>query len=289
LSCGFREVKLAARSSKLKAPMVVFPPCKINLGLHIVAKRSDGYHDLITCFYPIPWNDILEIIPAAEFSFTHSGISIPGTISDNLCVRAYRLLQKDFNIRPVAIHLHKIIPLGAGLGGGSSDAAWTLKILNSIFKINLSQARLHSYAAELGSDCAFFIHDKPMIGKGRGEILSDTSVSLRNKFIVLVKPDVHVSTAEAFAGVKPKTSEVDLSYVLENYSAEEWSSFVKNDFDDSVFVEFPVIAKIKDDLYEAGALYASMSGSGSAVFGIFSKPVDLTGKFPGMIYWSGTI
>jgi 4-diphosphocytidyl-2-C-methyl-D-erythritol kinase len=269
--------------------MVSFPPCKINLGLQIVAKRADGYHDLVTCFYPIPWNDILEIIPATGFTFTYSGISIPGNASDNLCLRAYQLLQKDFHLPAVAVHLHKIIPMGAGLGGGSSDAAWTLRILNSIFKLNLSTARLHSYAAELGSDCAFFIDDKPMIGKGRGEILGETSVSLRNKFIVLVKPDVHVPTAEAYAGIKPKTPGVDLSYALENYSVEEWKTFVKNDFEDSVFLKFPVVAKVKNDLYDSGALYASMSGSGSAVFGIFSGPVDLKEKFTGMVYWSGTI
>jgi 4-diphosphocytidyl-2-C-methyl-D-erythritol kinase len=148
--------------------MVTFPPCKINLGLNIVAKRADGYHDLVTCFYPLPWSDILEIISANDITFSHSGISIPGNAADNLCLKAYHLLKKDFDIPAVHIHLHKIIPMGAGLGGGSSDAAWTLRMLNSMFELKLSLSQLQSYASRIGSDCAFFIQDKPMIGKGKG-------------------------------------------------------------------------------------------------------------------------
>lgn len=269
--------------------MIYFPPCKINLGLNVVAKRPDGYHDLATCFYPVPWNDILEIIPARELSFSSTGLPVPGSPSENLCLKAYHLLKKDFDIGAVRIHLHKIIPMGAGLGGGSSDAAWSLRALNEIFALKLSQSQLHTHATALGSDCAFFIQDKPMIGKGRGEVLSETSVVLKNKFIILIKPDVHVSTAEAYASIKAKAPETDLKKILEQYPIEEWRSVVKNDFEESMFKKHPVIAKVKSDLYSHGALYASMSGSGSAVFGIFSKPLDLKENFPQMSYWSGVL
>jgi 4-diphosphocytidyl-2-C-methyl-D-erythritol kinase len=261
--------------------MISFPPCKINLGLNIVSKRPDGYHDLVTCFYPMPWNDILEIIPASDLAFSHSGIFIPGDVTDNLCLKAYHLLKKEFDVPAVHIHLHKIIPMGAGLGGGSSDAAWTLRMLDSIFALKLSPSQLQSYASSIGSDCAFFIQDKPMIGKGRGEVLEETTVSLKNKFIVLVKPDIHVSTAEAYSNVKPEIPQTDLRQIVEQSPIQQWKNFLKNDFEDSVFQKFPVIGKIKKTLYEEGALYASMSGSGSSVFGIFESPVDLTEKLAG--------
>jgi 4-diphosphocytidyl-2-C-methyl-D-erythritol kinase len=269
--------------------MVTFPLCKINLGLNIAAKRADGYHDLVTCFYPLPWSDILEIISSNDITFSHSGISIPGNAADNLCLKAYHLLKKDFDIPAVHIHLHKIIPTGAGLGGGSSDAAWTLRMLNSMFELKLSFSQLQSYASRIGSDCAFFIQDKPMIGKGRGEVLEETTVSLKNKFIVLVKPDVHVSTAEAYSNVKPEIPETDLRQILSQSPVHQWKNLLKNDFEDSVFQKFPVIGKIKKTLYEEGALYASMSGSGSSVFGIFESPVDLKAKFSGMEQVSCTL
>ncbi len=235
--------------------MVAFPPCKINLGLNILRKRSDGYHDIETCFYPVPWTDILEVVPSDKFEFTVSGNVIPG--DDNLCVAAYKLL----NAPPAKIHLHKIIPTGAGLGGGSSDAAWTLRLLNQVFSLGLTKDQLRGYAAGLGSDVAFFLDDIPMIGTGRGEVLTPANINLKGKFIVIVKPGVHVSTAEAYAGIVPKESKLD----LENISS------LKNDFEESIFKKFPEIASIKSKLYEAGAMYASMSGSGSAVYGIFNS------------------
>jgi 4-diphosphocytidyl-2-C-methyl-D-erythritol kinase len=234
--------------------MIAFPPCKINLGLSILRKRDDGYHDIETCFYPIPWTDILEIIPSDRFEFTVSGNTIPG--DDNLCVKAYRLLSAP----PAKIHLHKIIPAGAGLGGGSSDAAWTLRLLNDIFNLKLSKDELRKYAAKIGSDCAFFIDDVPMMGTGRGDILTPANISLKGKFIVIVKPGIHVSTAEAYAGVVPQESAIDLTDMKS----------LKNDFEESIFKKFPVIASIKKSLYGMGAIYASMSGSGSAVYGIFN-------------------
>jgi 4-diphosphocytidyl-2C-methyl-D-erythritol 2-phosphate synthase len=180
--------------------MVAFPHCKINLGLRVLSKRSDGYHNIETCFYPVPWTDILEIIPSDQFEFTSSGLEIAGAVESNLCVKAYRLLQNDFNLGPVKIHLHKIVPMGAGLGGGSSDAAFALRILNSIFDLKLSVERFQHYASLIGSDCAFFSQDAPMIGTGRGEILREANVSLKDFHLVLIKPDVHVSTVGGISG-----------------------------------------------------------------------------------------
>jgi 4-diphosphocytidyl-2-C-methyl-D-erythritol kinase len=269
--------------------MVSFPPCKINLGLNILSKRADGYHNLETCFYPIPWTDILEVIPAEQFAFTQTGHFIPGNEGDNLCIKAYELLRKEHDLPPVEIHLHKIIPMGAGLGGGSSDAAHTLRLLNTVFHLQQSPAQLAGYAAQLGSDCAFFTQDHPMLGEGRGEVLSATATSLQNKFIVLVKPDIHVSTAEAYAGITPRQPEQSLRIALTRYPIAEWQHEIKNDFERTVFEKHPLLRSVKEKLYASGALYASMSGSGAALFGIFDKPVDLQHGFPGMTVWSALI
>lgn len=265
--------------------MVSFPPCKINLGLNVISKRSDGYHNLETCFYPIPLTDVLEVLPATSVSFDISGNAIPGDASDNLCLKAYRLLQKDYGLQPVKIFLHKVIPSGAGLGGGSSDGAHTLRLLNEVFRLGLSTERLKVYALQLGSDCPFFIEDRPMLGSGRGEELTPVSIDLSGKFIVLVKPDVHVSTAEAYGGVIPVVPHVRIKDILQKPVAE-WKDVLKNDFEISVFARHPRIGAIKEEFYQHGALYASMSGSGSAVFGIFEKPVDLKTSFRNDFYWS---
>ena len=268
--------------------MVVFPYCKINLGLQIVSKRADGYHNIETCFYPVPWTDILEVIKADKFSFSSSGLDIPGNPEDNLCIKAYRLLQRDFNLSPVQMHLHKVIPAGAGLGGGSSDAAFTLRTINSIFKLELSFQQLHTYAAQLGSDCSFFVEDKPMFGRGRGELLSEVNLNLKGMFLILVKPDIHVSTADAFAGIKPKQPSASLSEIL-SLPLSEYRGVLVNDFEESVFQKHPSISSIKESMYQHGALYASMSGSGASVFGIFNSPVDFKNYFPGMVYWMGML
>jgi 4-diphosphocytidyl-2-C-methyl-D-erythritol kinase len=259
--------------------MVSFPHAKINLGLQVIRKRPDGFHDLETCFYPIPWTDILEIIPVKEFQFSSSGLPIDGDATHNLCVKAYNLLRKDFEIPPVLIHLHKVIPMGAGLGGGSSDAAFTLRQINQSFDLKIPSAKLAEYAAVLGSDCAFFISDEPKFGTGRGDVLTPISVSLKGKFIVVVKPDIHVSTADAFAGIKPKESAGSLKDFLETNPVSEWKKFLKNDFEETVFKKYPQIENVKQKLYSLGAVYASMSGSGSAVFGLFDKPVNLSNEF----------
>jgi len=258
--------------------MIAFPPCKINLGLHVVAKCADGYHDIETCFFPVPWMDVLEIIPASAFQFTSTGIDIPGKENENLCIKAFALLRDAFKIPFVKIHLHKIIPMGAGLGGGSSDAAHTLRLLNTIFELKLSTEQLKNYAAQLGSDCSFFIQDEPMLGTGRGEILNPISVNLAGYYLVLVKPNVHVSTKDAYAGLTPKTPLHEIKEMLLQ-PVNSWKNLLINNFETSVFQKFPEIEKVKNRLYEFGATYACMSGSGATVFGLFEKPISLKGIF----------
>lgn len=268
--------------------MVSFPPCKINLGLSILNKRPDGYHNIETCFYPVPWHDILEVIKSDSFEFTSSGIPIPGSIDDNLCVKAYHLLKKDFDVDPVKIHLHKIIPMGAGLGGGSSDAAHTLLLLNEVFELKLNHDQLHNYASSIGSDCAFFIQDRAMIGSGRGEVLTATDLSLKDKFLVIIKPEIHVSTAEAYAGIVPGVPAVSVTDTIK-LPIDVWKDQLMNDFEKTVFRKHPEIKLIKEQLYSAGALYACMSGSGSSVFGIFDRPVSLREQFQPFLYWEGEL
>ncbi len=267
--------------------MVSFPHCKINLGLQIISKRADGYHAIETCFYPVPWTDILEIVKASKYSNSFSGLAIPGREEDNLCVKAYQLLRNDFDLPPIQMHLHKAIPFGAGLGGGSSDAAFALRTLNSLFDLQLSSAQLRDYASRLGSDCAFFVGDNQMLASGRGEVLSETPLTLKGFFLVLIKPDIHVSTAEAYAGVKPQPPPVRLAKILALPLAE-WKNLLVNDFEESVFKKYPAISSLKKKLYQHGAIYASMSGSGASVFGIFNSPVDLKKEFEGT-YWAGVL
>ncbi len=268
--------------------MVSFPPCKINLGLHVIRKRPDGYHDIETCFYPLPWTDVLEVIPSSQLQFFSTGNVIAGATRDNLCVRAYEALKLEYNIPAVSIHLHKIIPTGAGLGGGSSDGAYTLRMLNSIFNLQLSQGELKKFAMNLGSDCAFFLDEKPMLGKGRGEELSPLDFTMKNKFVVLVKPDVSVSTAQAYAGVVPLAPLVSISEVLKR-PIEEWNGNLENDFEVSVFDAAPQIGALKRKMTSLGAQYAAMSGSGSAVYGIFEKPISLPEEFTSLHHWAGTL
>ena len=263
--------------------MVTFPPCKINLGLTIINKREDGFHNLETCFYPVPFTDVLEILPAEEISFTTSGNVIPGKSEDNICLKAFRLIQEKFNIGNVNIHLHKVIPTGAGLGGGSSDAASTLMLLNAIFELNISESDLIHFASMLGSDCAFFIHNKPMIGTGRGEILHPVELTLKNKFLVIIDPEIHISTADAFAKIIPSKKEISIPSILQ-MPIHQWRSVLINDFEVSVFNKHPALNSIKESLYEAGAVYASMSGSGSAIYGLFDEKVNLK-HLPFNILW----
>lgn len=266
--------------------MIAFPPCKINLGLNILRKRPDGYHDIETCFYPVPFTDVLEIVPSEKVSFFTSGAAIPGALKDNLCVKAYELLAKTHSLPPINIHLHKSIPTGAGLGGGSSDAAHTLRLLNKIFELGLTADRLAREAALLGSDCAFFIYDSPMTGKGRGEVLSPLALSLKGRYLILMNPGVHVSTSEAYAGVVPGVPDDSIEEVLK-LPLPEWKEKLKNDFEKTVFAKYPGISNLKDSMYEMGALYAAMSGSGSSIFGIFEKKIMVQGQLGKQVIWQG--
>lgn len=256
--------------------MITFPNAKINLGLNIVEKRPDGYHNLETVFYPVPVEDALEVNILNEstqkFRLHQAGLEITGKAENNLVVKAYKLLDERFNLPPVDIHLFKHIPSGAGLGGGSSDAAYMLKLLNEKFNLKLSDENLEEYAARLGADCAFFIRNAPTYAEGIGNIFSPISLSLKGYQIVLVKPDIFVSTRDAFAQIKPHRQEIPLKEVIKQ-PIEEWKERMVNDFEESVFPQFPAIKEIKEKLYEAGAIYAAMTGSGSSVFGLF-KPED---------------
>lgn len=258
--------------------MITFPNIKINLGLSITEKRPDGYHNLETVFYPVALEDALEIRtnPEAQQKFTlhQHGMEIAGNPENNLVVKAYLLLDKEFHLPPVEIHLYKHIPSGAGLGGGSSDAAFMLKLLNEHYKLQLSDNQLEDYAATLGADCAFFIKNTPTYAEGIGNIFSPIELSLKGYRIMIVKPDVFVSTREAFANIRPHRPEYPVREVIRRPVAE-WKDTLINDFEASVFPQYPVIGEIKEELYHQGAIYASMSGSGSSVFGLFAAGTTL--------------
>ena len=271
--------------------MVVFPNCKINLGLRIIRKRNDGYHDLETIFYPIPMNDALEVIrtPATDtnVSFQSSGLTISGDTSNNLCVKAYQLLKKDFpQLGPVQMHLHKVIPMGAGLGGGSSDGAFALQLINDLFHLQLSKEQLIGYALQLGSDCPFFILNQPCFARGRGEKMEPVTLDLSGYHFAIVNPGIHINTGWAFSQLqldKPKQLELpDLRTIIQQ-PVPGWKETLINDFEAPVCKAHPEIASVKQQLYDAGAVYASMTGSGSTVFGLFTEKKEL--NFPEHYFW----
>lgn len=266
--------------------MLSFPNAKINIGLYITEKRLDGFHNLESCFYPVGWSDVLEIMPAEKLSFKSTGLEIPGNPDTNLCLKAYCLISQDFKLPTVMIHLHKIVPIGAGLGGGSADCAFTIKTLNELFELKMNVETMEGYARQLGSDCAFFIQNKPTFCFGKGDELEGINVDLSNKFIVLVNPNIHISTAEAYSGVKPQKANVDLKKTLQS-PINQWIDSVKNDFENHLLPKYPAIANIKNSLYTHGAEYASMTGSGSTVFGIFNQDIDLKEVFANYSVWQG--
>lgn len=258
--------------------MITFPNAKINLGLNIVEKRPDGYHNLETIFYPINLQDALEVTRREnndkEYTLHISGSPLEGEPEDNLVVKAYKLLKKDYpGLLPVDIHMYKHIPAGAGLGGGSSDAACMIKLLNDKFSLGLSTERMEEYAVKLGADCSFFIRNKPVFATGIGNLFEPVELSLKGYHIILIKPDIFVSTRDAFAEIKPVRPAVSLKEIVKQ-PMETWKNSMKNDFEDSVFKKFPEIAAIKDELYDLGTVYAAMSGSGSSVYGIFKAPIE---------------
>jgi 4-diphosphocytidyl-2-C-methyl-D-erythritol kinase len=255
--------------------MLLFPNCKINLGLNILSKREDGFHDIATVFYPVPVTDAIEIISTSanspSINFTSSGIAIDGKAEDNICIKAYHLLQKDFPDLPaITMHLHKSIPLGAGLGGGSADGAVTLQLLNKKFNLHISNESLIKYALQLGSDCPFFIINKPCFATGRGEILKDILLDLSAYQIMVINPGIHINTGWAFSQIKPAFPTRSIESIIRE-PITNWRSDLVNDFENPVFEKYPAVKVIKEILYQNGAVYAAMSGSGSSVFGIFAK------------------
>lgn len=255
--------------------MIVFPSAKINIGINITGRRPDGYHNIETVFYPLPIYDALEALPGDELTFRSSGLEIPGRIEDNLCIKGYYLMSRDYDLPPVSIHLLKHIPIGAGLGGGSANAAFFIKLINNLFGLKLTTEQMLDYARQLGADCAFFIENKPVFAFEKGDRFEGVQLDLSGYHIVLVMPPAHVSTAEAYRGVKPAPVKQSLKELIK-LPVAEWSHHIKNDFEESVFKNHPVIRGVKAALYESGAAYASMSGSGASVFGIFSKKPDLS-------------
>lgn len=274
--------------------MLVFPNAKINIGLNIVAKRDDGFHNIESVFYPVGLCDALELIENTEagaerFTFTSSGIEIPGSPKDNLCYFAYQLVAQDYAVPSVKVHLHKHIPIGAGLGGGSSDAAFFIKLLNDQFELGISWGEMHHYARQLGSDCSFFVSNRPAFAEGRGDEYESIQLDLSKYYIVLVYPKIHINTAKAYSGVKPKSPVRSLESDILNLPIGKWKGIIHNDFEDFIFPQFPEIKAIKEKLYEKGALYAAMSGSGSTVFGIFEKETDLSKEFTGSFVFEGKL
>lgn len=271
--------------------MIVFPNAKINLGLNVVERRNDGYHNIESLFYPIPLNDALELLFDAskdDCTFTSSGIDIDCNESDNLVVKAYYLLKQRYNIGGVKIHLHKNIPSGAGLGGGSADAAFTLKALNEMFKLDLDADELKVLAGQLGADCPFFIDNKPSYVTGIGDIMEPSGIDLSKYYIAIVKPDLHVPTVAAYKGVTPALPGVTVAEILRK-DISYWSQFLVNDFENSVFNEYPEIEEVKRRLNAKGALYVAMSGSGAAVYSIHKKEPNISDFPKSHFVWKGIL
>ncbi|WP_029905925.1 4-(cytidine 5'-diphospho)-2-C-methyl-D-erythritol kinase [Prevotella sp. 10(H)] len=270
--------------------MICFPNAKINLGLNIISKRPDGYHNLETIFYPIDIKDALEIVIKEGLEkdvFIEAGIKIDSASEDNLVMKALRLMRTKYDFPFLEVHLLKKIPFGAGLGGGSADASFMLKLINDSFQLGTSDEELAALAVQLGADCPFFIYNKPVFAEGVGEKFQNIELSLKGYHIILVKPDIHVPTKDAFAEIKPQQPGLSLKEIIKR-PVTEWRELMINDFEKSVFAKYPEIKNIKDKLYHRGALYASMTGSGSSVFGIFEKNVDnIDFSDSGYFVWKG--
>ncbi len=273
--------------------MLIFANAKINIGLNILNKRNDGFHDIESVFYPIPLYDIIEFSiidnKKTDYNFTNSGLQVDSKPADNLCIKSYLLLKKKHNLPPLNIHLHKVIPFGAGLGGGSSNAAFILKALNDFFKLDISEKNLLGSANYLGSDCSFFIKNKPALVSGKGETLIPINLNLSNYHIALIHPLINVNTKEAYENIIPDSKKKSLKELISE-NPENWKTEIANDFENSVFIKYPEVKQIKEKLYKSGALYASMTGSGSSVYGIFSERTELNNEFPGSYFvWYGKL
>lgn len=282
--------------------MLVFPNVKINIGLFVTGKRPDGYHNIESVFYPLPWTESLEVITdtgktADEYgalAFAEVGKvrffgyqnPIPGNADSNLCIKVFQLLEEWFNLPKTEIHLQKSLPIGAGMGGGSADAAFTLRALKAFYNLTISDFEAKELLAKVGSDCPFFWDNKPAFVFGRGEKMQPIELDLSAYKFVLVNPNIHVSTKEAYAGISPKNPPIDLK-MLEWLDVETWKDSVHNDFEDSLFPSYPEIKAIKDLMYSSGAIYASMTGSGSTVYGIFKEEIDAKRLWPDYQVWVG--
>ena len=255
--------------------MISFPKTKINLGLRVVNRRADGYHNIESLFYPIDIHDVLEMIPSPDgnFLYSGSGLEVPCNPEDNLVVKAYRVMQRLYQLPEVHIHLHKIIPMGSGTGGGSSDGAYVILMANKLFQLGLKYSEMKDISTQIGSDCPFFIDPRPMIVTGRGELLEPVCFSLAQYNILLVFPGINIDTKKAYQGVSPQKPNESITDIV-CQPVENWKDLLINDFELNVFQKFPVLAELKQQLYDAGALYASMTGSGSAIYGIFKEDVD---------------
>ena len=259
--------------------MLVFPNSKINIGLNVIKKRVDGFHDLETIFYPLDLTDMLEFIETEDQTeFSQTGLFIDSPQESNLIIKAYNLIHAKYNLPSIKIHLHKIIPMGAGLGGGSADAAYMLKSLNDYFDLKIGINDLESYAQELGSDCPFFIQNKPVFAQATGNIFTEDKLELKKYFIAIIKPDIHVSTKKAFTDILPAKPKTSLNELIKE-PIKEWKNLIINDFEKTVFNLYPEIKSIKDTLYNSGAIYAQMTGSGASVFGIFVNEPELPTNF----------
>jgi 4-diphosphocytidyl-2-C-methyl-D-erythritol kinase len=269
--------------------MVIFPNAKINIGLNILRKRKDGYHDIETLFYPIGMKDALEYVENGRnmVNFVNSGLKLDIDPEQNIVVKAYRILQETHVLPGLDIHLHKVIPSGAGLGGGSSDAAFLLKALNEHFDLNISKDKLKAIAGRLGADCSFFLENRPAYATGTGDKLEAFDFSLKGYFLVVIKPPFGVDTKSAYAGVVPTEYTLQFKKIIEG-SVQEWTGKIKNDFETTLFVKFPDLGHLKGMLSDFGAVYTSMSGSGSSVYAIFGKEPDIDPKLflPGSIFWT---
>lgn len=271
--------------------MLVYPNAKINLGLNVVEKRPDGYHNLETVFFPIGLADALEIVfpenETKEYIWQSSGNAVDCDPDQNLCIKALRKLREARELPTVGLHLHKVVPTGAGLGGGSSDAAFVMKHVNQLLKLGLSDTELKEMSAKIGADCPFFIDNKPSYATGIGDILTPIEVNLNGYWIVLVKPPVSVPTKTAYSKIRPHYPEVSIKEIIKK-PVEEWKNLLVNDFEESVFAEYPQIEQLKTELYVKGAIYASMSGSGSSVFGIFKSEPNIEFA-PEYFVWRGKL
>ncbi len=250
--------------------MISFPNIKINIGLNIIGKRPDRYHNIESVFYPINYTDILEILPSEKFKLINKGIAIDCPVEQNLCYKAWKLINDNYKVGTVKIILYKNVPFGTGLGSGSADAAFALKMLNDMFNIGIDDEALIKYASQIGADCAFFIKNKPSFASGIGTDLTDIKVDLTGNYILLCFPNIRINTANAYKNCKPHLPVQKLSELI-NLPIYEWKNNIKNDFEASIFPDYPILSKIKQELYEKGAVYSQMSGSGSALFGIFKE------------------